>query len=67
MESIERREFGFDHTGEGPSDRKNAFSDVRDLEDYIRATAPYAAYSSVAFTGIHRKWKAGSALNSSLT
>ncbi|MBP1911597.1 DNA primase catalytic subunit PriS [Thermococcus stetteri] len=49
LESIENREFGFDHTGEGPSDRKNAFSDVRDLEDYIRATAPYAAYSSVAF------------------
>jgi DNA primase small subunit len=49
LERLENREFGFDHTGEGPSDRKNAFSDIRDLEDYIKATAPYAAYSSVAF------------------
>ncbi|NJE03913.1 DNA primase catalytic subunit PriS [Thermococcus sp. MV11] len=48
VESLENREFGFDHTGEGPSDRKNVFLDVRDLEDYIRTTAPYAIYSSVA-------------------
>ncbi|ACJ17267.1 eukaryotic-type DNA primase, small subunit [Thermococcus onnurineus NA1] len=48
VEKLENREFGFDHTGEGPSDRKNVFMDVRDLEDYIKATAPYAIYSSVA-------------------
>ncbi|ASJ15314.1 DNA primase catalytic subunit PriS [Thermococcus radiotolerans] len=48
VETLENREFGFDHTGEGPSDRKNVFLDVRDLGDYIRATAPYAIYSSVA-------------------
>jgi len=48
VETLSRREFGFDHTGEGPSDRKNAFDDVRDLEDYVKATAPYAAFSSVA-------------------
>ncbi|AEH25316.1 DNA primase catalytic subunit PriS [Pyrococcus yayanosii] len=48
LETLERREFGFDHTGEGPSDRKNSYSDIRDLEDYIKATAPYAVYSSVA-------------------
>lgn len=48
VETLENREFGFDHTGEGPSDRKNVFMDVRDLEDYIKATAPYAIYSSVA-------------------
>jgi len=46
--TLEFREFGFDHTGDGPSDRKNVFSDVRDLEDYVKATAPYAIYSSVA-------------------
>nr|AAC27713.1 primase small subunit homolog [thermophilic archaeon 'Bonch-Osmolovskaya'] len=48
VETLENREFGFDHTGEGPSDRKNVFLDVRDLEDYMKATAPYAVYSSVA-------------------
>ncbi len=48
IQSLENREFGFDHTGEGPSDRKNVFLDLRDLEDYIKATAPYAVYSSVA-------------------
>ena len=48
VETLENREFGFDHTGEGPSDRKNVFMDVRDLEDYVKATAPYAMFSSVA-------------------
>jgi len=48
IDSLEKREFGFDHTGEGPSDRKNAFTDVRDLEDYVKATSPYAIYTSVA-------------------
>ncbi len=48
VETLENREFGFDHTGEGPSDRKNVFLDVRDLEDYVKATAPYAMFSSVA-------------------
>lgn len=48
VETLEKREFGFDHTGEGPSDRKNVFFDVRDLEDYIKATSPYAIFSSVA-------------------
>ncbi|NJF26102.1 DNA primase catalytic subunit PriS [Thermococcus sp. Bubb.Bath] len=48
VETLPNREFGFDHTGDGPSDRKNAFEDVRDLEDYVKATAPYAAFSSVA-------------------
>ncbi|ASJ11525.1 DNA primase catalytic subunit PriS [Thermococcus thioreducens] len=48
VRTLEEREFGFDHTGEGPNDRKNVFMDVRDLEDYVRATAPYAIYSSVA-------------------
>ncbi|CAD5243258.1 DNA primase catalytic subunit PriS [Thermococcus camini] len=48
VRTLENREFGFDHTGEGPSDRKNVFLDVRDLEDYVKTTAPYAIYSSVA-------------------
>ncbi|MDK2870406.1 MAG: primase small subunit [Pyrococcus sp.] len=49
VDTLESREFGFDHNGEGPSDRKNQYSDIRDLEDYIRVTSPYAVYSSVAF------------------
>ncbi len=57
LESLEYREFGFDHTGEGPSDRKNVFIDVRDLEDYVKATAPYAAYSSVALYEEPREMK----------
>jgi DNA primase small subunit len=48
VKTLENREFGFDHNGEGPSDRKNVFHDVRDLEDYVRITSPYAIYSSVA-------------------
>ncbi|ASJ10254.1 DNA primase [Thermococcus sp. P6] len=48
IETLREREFGFDHTGGGPSDRKNVFMDVRDLEDYVKMTAPYAVYSSVA-------------------
>ncbi|AIF69540.1 DNA primase [Palaeococcus pacificus DY20341] len=48
VEHLENREFGFDHTGDGPSDRKNVFHDIRDLEDYVKTTAPYAMFSSVA-------------------
>ncbi|AEC51628.1 DNA primase small subunit [Pyrococcus sp. NA2] len=48
LDTLDMREFGFDHDGEGPSDRKNQYHDVRDLEDYIKATYPYAVYSSVA-------------------
>jgi DNA primase small subunit len=48
LDTLENREFGFDHTGEGPNDRKNAFHDIKDLEDYVKITAPYSIYSSVA-------------------
>ncbi len=47
-ETLGMREMGFDHDGNGPSDRKNVFYDERDLEDYVRLTAPYAVYSSIA-------------------
>jgi len=57
VRSLKNREFGFDHTGEGPSDRKNAFFDIRDLEDYVKATAPYAIYSSVALYEEPREMK----------
>ncbi|KPU63614.1 DNA primase [Thermococcus sp. EP1] len=48
LKTLENREFGFDHTGEGPNDRKNVFYHIKDLEDYIKITAPYSIYSSVA-------------------
>ncbi len=47
-ETLSMRELGFDHDGSGPSDRKNVFYDIRDLADYIRLSAPYAVYSSIA-------------------
>lgn len=49
VESIEWREFGFDYMGEGLSDRKNVFLDVRDFEDYIRVIVLYVVYFSVVF------------------
>lgn len=48
-ESISEREFGFDHNGEGPRDRYNAFSSVEELEKFLRSKAPYAVYSSVSY------------------
>ncbi|RLF88529.1 DNA primase catalytic subunit PriS [Thermococci archaeon] len=48
LDTLENREFGFDHSGKGPSDRKNVFHDIRDFEDAVKVTAPYAMFSSVA-------------------
>lgn len=42
------REWAFDPKGEGITDRKNKFNDLRDLEDYVKALAPYGAYTSTA-------------------
>ncbi len=47
--TIAQREFGFDHDGSGPSDRYNAFRSAENLEKYMRANAPFAAYSSISF------------------
>lgn len=49
MDSIRKREFGFDHRGEGPSDRYNRFNSIQELGSYLRSRAPFAAYTSVSF------------------
>ncbi len=47
--SIEKREFGFDHVGRGPSDRYRVFRSADMLRRFLVYRAPYAAYCSVAF------------------
>jgi len=47
--SLHFREFGFDHRGEGPNDRYNKFSSLVELEKFLKAKAPYSAYSSVSY------------------
>ncbi|HHW15893.1 MAG TPA: DNA primase catalytic subunit PriS [Methanothermobacter sp.] len=54
-ENIHLREFGFDHTGQGPSDRYRFFRDEKLFTKFLRYRAPYAAYSSVAL--YDRPWK----------
>ncbi len=49
LDSLEYREFAFDYTGEGPSDRYRKFTSVDELERWIRKRYPYAIYSSVAY------------------
>lgn len=48
LHSLSLREFGFDHNGEGPSDRYNQFMTSDELSNYLRRKAPYAVYGSVA-------------------
>jgi DNA primase small subunit len=49
LETLSKREFGFDHRGEGPSDRYNRIATPAQLEGVLIRIAPYAAYSSVSF------------------
>lgn len=48
-DSLNKREFGFDHMGRGPNDRYKVFRSPDLLRKFIRYRAPFAAYSSVAF------------------
>lgn len=48
LHTLSLREFGFDHNGEGPSDRYNQFITPEELSDFLRNKFPYAAYGSVA-------------------
>lgn len=63
VDTLESREFGFDHNGEGPSDRKNQYSDIRDLEDYIRATSPTQYIQVWHFMKTPGRWKGGEELS----
>lgn len=46
---ITKREFGFDHIGNGPNDRYKVFKGKDSLKKFLRYKAPFAAYISVAF------------------
>ncbi len=48
-ESLQYREFGFDHDGNGPRDRYNQFQDMSYLSRFLKDRAPYSAYSSVSY------------------
>lgn len=48
-DSIENREFGFDHFGNGPNDRYKVFNTPDYLKRFLRSKAPFASYCSVAF------------------
>jgi len=48
-EGINRREFGFDHVGNGPNDRYKTFRGKDALRRFLRYKTPFAAYISVAF------------------
>lgn len=49
VDSIENREFGFDHFGNGPNDRYKAFTSSNYLKRFLKSKTPFAAYCSVAF------------------
>ncbi len=48
-DSIENREFGFDHFGRGPNDRYKVFNTPDYLKRFLRSKTPFAAYCSVAY------------------
>lgn len=48
LHTLSLREFGFDHEGEGPSDRYNQFVTPDELSDFLEENYPYAVYGSVA-------------------
>ncbi len=47
--SIQEREFGFDHVGRGPNDRYKVFRTPDLLKRFLKVRTPFAAYCSVAF------------------
>lgn len=48
-DNITKREFGFDHLGQGPNDRYRTFKGKESLRKFLRYKAPFAAYISIAF------------------
>jgi len=57
--SVQKREFGFDHMGRGPNHRYKVFRNMDLLRKFLRYRAPFAAYSSVAFYENPREGMAG--------
>ena len=55
LDSIENREFGFDHYGRGPNDRYKVFNSPDYLKRFMRSKTPFAAYCSVAYYEKPRK------------
>lgn len=55
LNSIENREFGFDHFGRGPNDRYKVFNTPDYLKRFIKSKTPFAAYCSVAYYEKPRK------------
>jgi DNA primase small subunit len=49
LNSLEKREFGFDHHGKGPNDRYRSFRSSEILTRFLRYRNPFAVYTSVAF------------------
>lgn len=49
LDSLSKREFGFDHDGTGPRDRYNKFETREELADFLSKRAPFAVYCSVSF------------------
>jgi DNA primase small subunit len=49
LESVGKREFGFDNDGRGPRNRYNRFPTPEHLERYLHQAAPYAAYCSISY------------------
>lgn len=49
LETLSKREFGFDHDGTGPKDRYNRFETPDALAEFLQKRAPYAVYCSVSF------------------
>jgi DNA primase small subunit len=49
LETLSKREFGFDHDGTGPKDRYNKFETSEALAEFLQKRAPYAVYCSVSF------------------
>lgn len=49
LDSLSKREFGFDHDGTGPKDRYNRFETPDALADFLKKRAPFAVYCSVSF------------------
>lgn len=55
LDSIENREFGFDHFGRGPNDRYKVFTEPDYLKRFMKSKTPFAAYCSVAYYEKPRK------------